>query len=207
MGLYKGPRAKKSRATGMDLSPFGIRPLSTKCKHESRPGQPGKRRPSASRFGEQQNTKNAIRFYYNVKEKQFRTYVERAKQAAGSTDQVLVSYLESRLDSVVFAMGFAITKREARQMVSHAHVEVNGKVINCPGYAVKPGDKISIKESARKHDRIQSSIQFARENRQYDWIECDYESVSGVYKEHPSVEQINLFDAHMLSMVIVYYSK
>ncbi len=207
MGLYKGPRARKSRATGMDLSPFGIRPINTKCKHESRPGQPGKRRPNASRYGEQQNTKNAIRFYYNVKEKQFRTYVERAKQASGSTDEVLVSLLESRLDSVVFSMGFALTKRQARQMVSHGHVEVNGQLVNCPGYAIKPGDTVAIIESARKHDRVQTSIQVARENRQYEWVDCDYENVSGVYKQHPSVEQINLFDAHMLSMVIVYYSK
>ena len=92
--------------------------------------------------------------------------------------------------------------------MSHTdEVTVNGKVVNCPGYAVKPGDVIAIKESARSHDRVQMSIQLARENKQVEWVECDYEAVSGIYKEHPTLNQINSFDSHMLGMVIVYYSK
>jgi len=207
MGLYKGSRAKKCRKIGMDLSMFGVRPYETKCKHASKPGQPGKRRPSASRFGEQQNAVNAMRNYYYVKGKQFRTYFQKAKKLNGATDENLIKLLESRLDSVVFSMGFALTKRQARQMVSHGQVTVNGKAVSCPGYALVTGDVVAIKESARKHDRVQMSIQLARENRQCEWVECDYEAISGVYKEHPSLDQVPLFDSHMLGMIIVYYSK
>ena len=117
--MYKGPRAKKSRTIGMDLSMFGVRPYETKCKHASKPGQPGKRRPSASRYGQQQDAVNAMRHYYYVKGKQFRNYFNQAKMLNGPTDENLIKLLESRLDSVVFSMGFALTKRQARQVVSH----------------------------------------------------------------------------------------
>lgn len=207
MGAYKGPRAKKSRATGMDLSLFGVRPYETKCKHASRPGQPGKRRPPASRFGEQQNAVNAMRHYYYMRGKQFRSYFLKAKNAPGATDENFIQLLESRLDSVVYSMGFASTKREARQIVTHGQIMVNDKVVNCPGYLLSPGDKVSIKESARKHDRIVTSVELAKENRQREWVECDYEAFSGVYKQYPSIEQVAMFDSHMLGMVIVYYSK
>jgi small subunit ribosomal protein S4 len=207
MGLYTGPRAKKSRAVGMDLSLFGVRPYQTKCKHASRPGQPGKRRASHSRFGEQQNAINAMKHYYYVKGKQFCNYFHKAKKLNGATDENLIMLLESRLDSVVFTMGFALTKRQARQMVSHGQITVNDKPVSCPGYAIQLGDVVSVKESARKHDRVLMSLQLARENKQQEWVECDYDAVSGVYKEHPTLEQINLFDSHMLGMVIVYYSK
>lgn len=207
MGLYKGPRAKKSRAAGMDLSSFGVRPYETKCKHASRPGQPGKRRPPSSRYGEQQNAVNAMRHYYYIRAKQFRNYFLKAKHAAGATDENFIQMLESRLDSAVYTMGFALTKRQARQIVSHGQIMVNDKVVNCPGYLLKPGDKVSIKESARAHERIKMSVELAKENRHREWVECDYEAFSGVYKQHPTLEQVGLFDSHMLGMVIVYYSK
>lgn len=207
MGAYKGPRAKKSRATGMDLSPFGVRALETKCKHGSKPGVPGKRRPPASRFGEQQNAVNAMRHYYYLRGKQFRNYFLKAKNATGATDENFIQLLESRLDSVVFAMGFALTKRQARQMVSHNQIEVNGKAINCPGYVVKPGDVVSIAESAKKHDRVMMSVELSKDGGQREWVECDYTALSGVYKQHPTLEQVQLFDSNMLGMVIVYYSK
>jgi len=207
MGSYKGPRAKVSRAVGMDLSLFGVRPYESKCKHASRPGKSDKRRPPASRFGEQQNAVNAMRHYYYIRVKQFRNYFLTAKSAPGATDENFIQLLESRLDSVVFTMGYALTKRQARQMVSHGQVEVNGKVINCPSCKIKPGDTVGIKESARKHDRIIMSVETAKENRQREWVECDYEALSGVYKQHPTLEQIGIFDSQMLGMVIVYYSK
>lgn len=211
MELKSSPRAKRRakvcRNIGMDLSMFGIRPYETKCKHASKPGQPGKRRPSPSRFGEQQAAVNAMRNYYYVKGKQFRNYFAKAKTLNGPTDENLIKLLESRLDSAVYSMGFALTKRQARQVVSHGQVTVNGKVVSCPGYALQPGDVVAIKESARNHDRVLMSVQLARENKQVDWVDCDYEAVSGVYKEHPTLDQVALFDSHMLGMVIVYYSK
>ncbi|MCP8352509.1 30S ribosomal protein S4 [Candidatus Synchoanobacter obligatus] len=207
MGMYHGPRAKKSRAVGMDLNQFGVRPYETKCKNTTKPGQSGKRRPGSSRFGDQQKAVNAMRHYYYVKGKQFENYFSKAKKLSGATDENFIQLLESRLDSVVFTMGFGLTKRQTRQMVSHGLVTVNGKVVNKPGYAIKPGDEVAIKESARKQDQVQMSVQLARENKQYEWVECDYDSVSGVYKSHPTLDQINLFDSNMLGMVIVYYSK
>lgn len=207
MGSYKGPRAKKSRATGMDLSLFGVRPYETKCKHGSRPGVPGKRRPPASRFGEQQNAINAMRHYYYLRGKQFQNYFLKAKHLPGATDQNFIHLLESRLDSVVYTMGFALTKRQARQMVSHGQITVNGKKVSCPAYRVKVGDVVAVSESARAHERVVMSVEIAKENRQREWVECDYETFSGTYKQDPSLEQVALFDSHMLGMVIVYYSK
>lgn len=207
MGSYKGPRAKQSRALGMDLSHFGVRPYESKCKHATKPGQSSKRRPPASRFGEQQNAVNAMRHYYYLKGNQFRNYFLKAKNAPGATDENFIRMLESRLDSVVFSMGFAITKRQARQMVSHGQILVNDKLISCPGYVIQPGDTVSVKESAKKQDRVMMSVEIAKENRQREWVECDYGTFSGVYKQHPSLDQVHLFDSTMLGMVIVYYSK
>ena len=207
MGSYKGPRARKSRALGMDLSPFGVRPYESKCKHASRPGQTAKRRPTSSRFGEQQAAVNAMVNYYYIRGKQFKRYFMKAKTMPGSTDENLIKLLESRLDHVVYKMGFAITKRQSRQMVSHKQITVNGKVVSCPSYAIHPGDTVAVKESARDHERVQMSIQIARENQQGEWLECDFETCSGVYKEFPALEQVPLFDSNMLGMVIVYYSK
>ena len=207
MGSYTRPRrGKKTRAIGMDLSMFGVKPYESKCKG-SRPGQPGKRRPPSSRFGEQQNAVNAMRHYYNLQGKQFRNYFLRAKHVAAATDEAFIQLLESRLDSVVYTMGFALTKRQARQMVSHGHIMVNGKKISCPAYHVKSGDVVSVIESARAHDRVVMSVELAKENRQREWVECDYETFSGTYKQDPTLEQVALFDSHMLGMVIVYYSK
>ena len=104
-------------------------------------------------------------------------------------------------------MGFASTKREARQMVSHKHILVNGKVVSSPSYKVKEGEDISVIESAKTHNRVQMALSVAREAPQKEWVECDYEKVTGVYKQHPSLEQVRLFDSHTLGMVIVYYSK
>lgn len=201
-------RGKIFRAIGKpELSPFAVGSFEKKCKAASRPGQPGKRRPSPSRFGEQQNAINSMRHYYYIKGKQFRNYFQKAKKANGSTDEVFIQLLESRLDSVIFTMRFASTKRQARQMVSHKHVQVNGKVVSCPSYKVKIGDVVEIVESAKQHDRVQMAIQIAREATPQEWVECDYDKVSGVYKSHPTLDQVKLFDSHTLGMVIVYYSK
>ncbi len=211
MVAHTGPRAKRraktSRSVGMDLGFFGIRPYETKCKHATKPGQPSKRRPAKSKYGKQKDIHQAMSARYAVSANKFRNYFIKAKQQSGPTDENLIAMLESRLCNVVYTMGFSLTMNQARQMVSHGQIEVNGKVISCPGYAVKPGDKISIKESVRTQERVQTSIQLSRENPQEEWIECDFESASGVYKQHPSIEQVKLFDSPMLGEVIVYYSK
>lgn len=211
MVAHTGPRAKRraksSRSVGMDLGAFGIRPYETKCKHASKPGQPGKRRHTTSKYGKQKDIHQAMSTRYGVTANKFRNYFKKAKQQPGPTDENLIAMLESRLANVVYTMGFSITLSQARQMVSHGHIEVNGKVISCSGYAVKPGDKISVKESVRKQDRVQSSVQISRENPQEEWVEVDFEGISGVYMQHPSVEQVKLFDSQMLGEVIVFYSK
>lgn len=211
MVAHTGPRAKRraktSRSVGMDLGAFGIRPYETKCKHSSKPGQPGKRRPVKSKYGKQKDIHQAMSSRYGVTANKFRNYFKKAKQQVGPTDENLIAMLESRLCNVVYTMGFALTLSQARQMVSHGQIEVNGNVINCGGYAVKPGDVVSVKESARTQDRILSSVQLARENPTEEWVDIDFELYQGVYKQHPSVEQVRLFDSQMLGEVIVFYSK
>ena len=208
MGSYKGPKAKLSRKAGMDLNSFGLKSLEQKTKYAGqRPGQPGKRRPPASKFGEQQNAVNAMVDYYYIRGKQFKNYFMKAKTMSGSTDEVLIQLLESRLDSAVYAMGFALTKRQARQMVTHKHITVNGKVVSCPSYAVSPGDEVAVAAKAKEHHRVAMSVDLAKERQLPEWVECDFESLSGKYQFHPSVKHINLFDSHMLGLVIVYFSK
>jgi small subunit ribosomal protein S4 len=208
MGSYKGPRARLSRKAGMDLNSFGLKSLEQKTKYAGqRPGQPGKRRPPASKFGEQQNAVNCMVDYYHIRGKQFKNYFMRAKSMSGSTDEVLIQLLESRLDSVVFAMGFALTKREARQMVTHKHITVNGKLVNSPSYAVSEGDVVAVAEKAKDHQRVALSVSLAKDRQAVEWLECDYEALSGTYQFHPSIKHINLFDQHMLGLIIVYFSK
>jgi len=125
----------------------------------------------------------------------------------GSTDEMLIQLLESRLDSVVFTMGFGVTKRQCRQMVVHKHITVNGSVVSCPAYHVRPGDVIAVKNSAKEHQRVAMSVELARDRKVKEWVDCDYESLSGTYKFHPSLKHIHIFDPHLLGHVIVYFSK
>jgi small subunit ribosomal protein S4 len=154
MARYLGPKCKLSRREGTDLFlKSGVRPLESKCKLEVPPGGAPQRRPRLSDYGLQLREKQKLRRMYGVLERQFRNYYKKAAQLKGSTGENLLRLLEGRLDNVVYRMGFAATRAEARQLVSHKSIEVNGKVVNIPSAQISAGDSIGIREKARKQLR------------------------------------------------------
>jgi small subunit ribosomal protein S4 len=186
MARYVGPTCKLSRREGTDLFlKSRVRALDSKCKMEKVPGQAGERRRRLSDYGVQLREKQKLRRIYGVLERQFRTYYQRAAQKKGATGENLLQILERRLDNVVFRMGFGSTRAEARQLVSHKAIEVNGKPINIPSFQVSPADEISVREKARKQVRIQGAIALAEQYGYPEWLEVDAKTMKGVFKRIP----------------------
>lgn len=186
MARYIGPTCKLARREGTDLFlKSGVRPLESKCKIDSVPGQHGNRRGRISDFGLQLREKQKLRRMYGVLERQFRRYYQEAARRKGSTGENLLQLLETRLDNVVYRMGFASTRAEARQLVSHKGIEVNGELVNIPSYQVKAEDEITVREKARKQLRIQSALETAKEVGFPAWIEVDDKKMAGVFKSAP----------------------
>src|ERR1700733_12381219 len=157
MARYLGPRCKLSRRERRDLSlTSGVRALDTKCKLDQAPGQHGARRGRETEHGVQLREKQAVRRIYGILERQFHNYFKKAARLKGSTGENLLKLLEGRLDNVVYRMGFDATRAEARQMVSHRAILVNGKIVNIPSYIVAAGDVVSVRERSRQQIRIQS---------------------------------------------------
>ena len=157
MARYTGPTCKLARREGTDLElKSGIRSIDSKCKLSQLPGVNGAnaRRQKGSDYGLQLREKQKVRRMYGVLEKQFRLYYKKASSKKGSTGENLLSLLECRLDNVVYRMGFASTRSEARQLVSHKSIVINGKVVNIPSYQVSANDEISVREKAKKQSRI-----------------------------------------------------
>ena len=152
MARYLGPKSKLSRREGRDLLlKSGIRSYESKCRSETTPGQHGRRRGRISDYGIQLREKQKVRRLYGVMEKQFRNYYKSAARKKGVTGNNLLQLLESRLDNVVYRLGFASTRAEARQLVSHKAVAVNGAAVNIPSYQLSSGDLISLRDKAKKH--------------------------------------------------------
>ena len=186
MARYLDPTCKLSRREGTDLLlKSGIRPLESKCRAESIPGQHGARRSRLSDYGVQLREKQKVRRLYGVLEKQFRNYYKKAASSRGNTGENLLGLLECRLDNVVYRMGFGSTRAEARQLVSHNGVLVNGKRVNIPSYQIAANDVISIREKSKKQLRIQSAIQLAAQRGEVEWIEVDANKMEGVFKRMP----------------------
>src|SRR5690554_5652319 len=157
MARYLGPKCKLSRREGTDLFlKSGIRSLDDKCKAETKPGQHGQRRGRLSDYGVQLREKQKVRRMYGVLEKQFRGYYKKAARMKGATGEMLLQLLECRLDNVVYRMGFGSTRAEARQLVSHKAIQVNGKTVNIASYQVGEGDVVSVREKSRSQLRIKS---------------------------------------------------
>jgi small subunit ribosomal protein S4 len=195
MARYLGPKCKLSRREGTDLFlKSGVRPLESP-----------QRRPRLSDYGLQLREKQKLRRMYGVLERQFRNYYKRAAQLKGSTGENLLRLLEGRLDNVVYRMGFAATRAEARQLVSHKSVEVNGKLVNIPSAQVNAGDSISIREKAKKQLRIQSALEIAGQVGLPEWVEVDAKKMTGVLKSLPDREEI-LPDINE-NLVVELYSK
>jgi small subunit ribosomal protein S4 len=183
---YIGPSCKLSRREGTDLFlKSARRSLDTKCKLDSRPGQHGAKSTRISEYGTQLREKQKIRRMYGVLERQFRTYFDKAIQKRGATGENLLQMLESRLDNVVYRMGFASTRAEARQLVSHKAIEVNGKSVNIPSYLVRATDVVSVREKSRAQFRIKASLDLAEQNGFPSWVEVDAKNFKGVFKSLP----------------------
>lgn len=188
MARYTGPTCKLSRREGVDLglkSP--ARGLESKCKLNQVPGQHGaSRRQRLSDYALQLREKQKVRRIYGVLEKQFRNYYKKAASQKGATGENLLRLLESRLDNVVYRMGFAVTRAQARQMVSHRLIMVNGSKVNIPSYQVQPGDLVSIAERAKNHLRVKEAITLGQEmDLVAVWMEVSNEKMEGLYKAYP----------------------
>jgi small subunit ribosomal protein S4 len=206
MARYLGPTCKLSRREGTDLLlKSGIRPLESKCRADSIPGQHGQRRTRLSDYGVQLREKQKVRRLYCVLEKQFRNYYKRAAGARGNTGENLLGLLERRLDNVVYRMGFGATRSEARQLVSHNSVLVNGRKANIASYQVSENDVISIRDRAKTQLRIQSALQLAAQRGLVEWVEVDAEKMEGVFKRAP--DRADLPSEINENLIVELYSK
>ena len=184
MARYLGPRCKLARREKADLSlTSGMRGIQDKCKFEVLPG--GARPSRETDYAFQLREKQKLRRIYGILERQFKNYFKQATRIKGSTGENLLKLLERRLDNVVYRMGFGVTRAESRQLVTHKAVLVNGKNVNIPSYLVAPGDIISIKEKAKKQQRIQAARTLAQARTSCDWLEVDSEGLTGTFKEVP----------------------
>ena len=191
MARYIGPTCKLARREGADLSlKSPNRALDSKCKLEQKPGQhgagTGARRSKLSDYATQLREKQKVKRIYGLLERQFRNYYKKASTKKGNTGENLLQMLETRLDNVVYRMGFAVTRPAARQLVSHRGVTVNGKPVNLPSYAVKAGDAIALSERAQKQLRVQESLTVSGQmDLSPSWIEVDAKKFAGVFKAVP----------------------
>jgi small subunit ribosomal protein S4 len=194
MARYTGPTCKLARREGVDLelkSP--ARGLESKCKLAQPPGQHGtSRRMRLSDYALQLREKQKVRRIYGVLERQFRNYYKLAAKQRGATGENLLRLLESRLDNVVYRMGFAVTRAQARQMVSHKAISVNGQTVNIPSYRVKPEDVVAIREKARNQLRVKEAITLSQEmNLVSPWVEVDATKMEGVFKTYPDRQDLS----------------
>ncbi len=188
MARYRGATCKLARREGADLSlKSPARALDSKCKLETKPGQHGaNRRIRMSDYAVQLREKQKVKRMYGVLERQFRNYYAKANATKGNTGENLLRLLEGRLDNVVFRMGFAVTRAQARQMVSHKAVLVNGQKVNIPSYQVKPGDEITLTEKARTQLRVKEASELAESmDLRPMWVEVDSAKFAGVFKAVP----------------------
>jgi small subunit ribosomal protein S4 len=191
MARYLGPKLKLSRREGTDLFlKSGVRPVDSKCKIDHAPGQHGVRRGRMSDYAVQLREKQKVRRIYGVLEKQFRNYYKKADRRKGATGTNLLQLLESRLDNVVYRMGFGSTRAEARQLVSHKAVIVNGGIVNIASYQVRPEDVVAVAEKARGQLRIQAAMQLASQRSPIEWVDVDTDKLEGVFKRLPDREEL-----------------
>jgi len=186
MARYIGPTCKLSRREGTDLFlKSGARALDSKCKLETAPGQHGQRRGRLSDYGVQLREKQKVRRIYGILEKQFRGYYKEAARRKGASGENLLKLLESRLDNVVYRMGFGSTRAESRQLVSHKAISVNGKTVNIASFQVAAGDVVAVREKAKKQLRIQNAINLAGQRSNVEWVDVNAEKKEGVFKRVP----------------------
>ncbi|OOF36824.1 MULTISPECIES: 30S ribosomal protein S4 [Rodentibacter] len=206
MARYLGPKLKLSRREGTDLFlKSGVRAIDSKCKIDTAPGQHGARKPRLSDYGSQLREKQKVRRIYGILERQFRNYYKEANRLKGNTGENLLVLLEGRLDNVVYRMGFAATRAEARQLVSHKAIVVNGRVVNIPSFQVSVNDVVAVREKSKKQARIKASLELAEQREKPTWLEVDAAKMEGVFKRIPERSDLSAdINEHL---IVELYSK
>lgn len=206
MARYLGPKCKLSRREGTDLFlKSGVRPIDSKCKTETIPGQHGQRRGRLSDYGVQLREKQKVRRTYGVLEKQFRGYYKEAARLKGATGENLLQLLECRLDNVVYRMGFGSTRAESRQLVSHKAITVNGEVVNVPSYQVQEGDVVAVRQKSKEQLRIKSALDLAAQRSPIDWVSVDSGKLEGQFTRKP--DRADLSPDINENLIVELYSK
>ncbi|MEP4546315.1 MAG: 30S ribosomal protein S4 [Saccharospirillum sp.] len=206
MARYIGPKCKLSRREGTDLFlKSGVRSLDSKCKAETVPGVHGARRGRLSDYGVQLREKQKVRRMYGVLEKQFRNYYKAAARSKGATGENLLQLLETRLDNVVYRMGFGATRSESRQLVAHKAILVNGETVNIASYQVQPGDVVAIREKSKTQLRIQSALDISVQRSPVSWVEVDAKKMEGKFVSKP--ERADLSQEINENLIVELYSK
>lgn len=206
MARYLGPKCKLARREGTDLFlKSGVRPLDSKCKTENAPGQHGQRRSRLSDYGVQLREKQKVRRIYGILEKQFSNYYKEAARLKGATGENLLQLLESRLDNVVYRIGFGSTRAEARQLVTHKSILVNGAVINIPSYQVSPGDVVSVRPKAKEQLRIKAALDLAGQRAPVEWVTVNNEKLEGQFSRKP--DRVDLPADINENLIVELYSK
>ena len=208
MARYIGPACKLCRRENMKLFLKGERCYTDKCSFDRRPyppGMHGQRRSKVTEFGVRMREKQKVRRIYGLLERQFAGYFEEADRLKGVTGTNLLSLLERRLDSVIFRLGFGATRTDARQLVRHKHVQVNGRTVNIPSFLVKPGDKVAIREASKPSARIATALEVAARREQPEWLELDRDNLVGTVRMMPNREAITLPISEQL--IVEFYSR
>ncbi len=208
MARYRGPVEKLERRLGVDLGLKGERRLAGKSALEKRPyppGQHGQRRTKISEYGEQLQEKQKAKFMYGVSEKQFRALFTEANRKEGNTGAILIQLLEQRLDNVVYRMGFATTRRFARQLVNHGHILVDGKRVDIPSYRVKAGQKIEVKEKSKTNSQIVRAMELTNQTGIVEWVDIEKNKLFGIFSRVPAREEISIPVEERL--IVELYSK
>ncbi|GIW21908.1 MAG: 30S ribosomal protein S4 [Candidatus Sericytochromatia bacterium] len=208
MGRYTGPTERLSRSVGIDLNLKGKRAEAGKTsfkKGRTRPGQHGQNRQKLSEYGIRLKEKQKLKFMYGLYERQLRKYYVKASNSKGVTGEVLVQLLERRLDNVVYRMKFATTRAQARQLVSHGHILVDGKKVDIPSYQVKPGQVISVKEKSR--DFVKRELEGFYGSPIPNWISVNEDALTGQVLSLPVRDEIDTFNSIKENFVVEFYSK
>ena len=205
MARYRGPRLRLSRREGTDLMlTSGTRAIESKCNFEKKPGN-AITRGRLSDYGTQLREKQKVKRLYGLLERKFRNYYLKAAKLKGNTGENLLNLLESRLDNVVYRMGFATTRAEARQIVAHKSVEVNGKSVNIPSFSVKPEDEVSIRDKSKEQLRIKAAIQLAKNKDKLSWMDVSLDEMKGKFLNFP--DRSELSSEINENLIIELYSK
>ncbi len=206
MARYTGPKCKLARREGGDLDhKSGVRSLDSKCNLEQQPGQHGTKKGRLTDYGVQLRAKQKLKRIYGVLEKQFRGYYKKGASQKGSTGENLLKLLEARLDNVVYRLGFATTRAEARQLVSHKSILVNGIVVNIASYQVKPADVVEVREKAKKQSRIKAALGLAEQRSVCEWLNVDTKAMKGSLASLPELSDLPVdYNVHL---VVELYSK